>query len=120
MRFIPITIKGYVFDDLGQPFPNVNVYEADNSENGVSTDFEGYFELQVPNDAEFIVSSVGYVSHKLKPKTTEFKIFMSEDVNNLDAVNLGTIKTKKSINPFLFIALGVLIFINILISLFKK
>ena len=56
----PTTIvQGTVTDDSGMPIPGVNVIQKGTS-NGVVTDFDGNFTIEVPQDAVLVFSYLGY------------------------------------------------------------
>ena len=75
------TIRGTVVDgENGTPLPGVNVV-VEGTTNGVSTDFDGVFEIQVvDNTGSLRVSYVGF-----KPSTLAF------DLSGKKVVDLGTI-----------------------------
>ena len=80
------TVKGVVKDASGEPIIGASVLQKGTT-NGIITDLEGNFTLQVPNDAVLIVSYVGYVSQEIPTKgKTTFTIFMKEDSKALDEV----------------------------------
>ena len=70
-----VTIKGTVFDEYLEPFPNAVV----SSPSGKTTsDFEGYFTLQVDKlPVKIIISAIGYGSEA---------ITVSEDSNDLNVI----------------------------------
>ena len=75
------TIRGTVVDgENGTPLPGVNVV-VEGTTNGVSTDFDGVFEIQVVDNAGSLrVSYVGF-----KPSTLAF------DLSGKKVIDLGTI-----------------------------
>ena len=75
------TIRGTVVDgENGTPLPGVNVV-VEGTTNGVSTDFDGVFEIQVvDNTGSLRLSYVGF-----KPSTLAF------DLSGKKVVDLGTI-----------------------------
>ncbi|MDP5045109.1 MAG: carboxypeptidase-like regulatory domain-containing protein, partial [Leeuwenhoekiella sp.] len=76
------TLRGTVVDgENGTPLPGVNVV-VDGTTNGVSTDFDGLFEIQVAkNTGSLRVSYVGFA-----PLTLNF------DVTGKKVIDLGTVK----------------------------
>ena len=60
-----IEITGIVFDEAGEPVIGANIMEK-GTVNGVVTDREGKFAIQVPSGAELTVSYIGYVTVSLK------------------------------------------------------
>lgn len=80
------TVKGVVKDASGEPIIGASILQKGTT-NGIITDLEGNFTLQVPNDAVLIVSYVGYVPQEIPTKgKTTFKIFMKEDSKSLEEV----------------------------------
>ena len=55
------SISGTVLDEGGLPLPGATVIEKGTS-NGVSTDFDGNFTIEVAEDAVIEVSFIGYTS----------------------------------------------------------
>lgn len=59
-------IKGSVSDSDGDPLIGATIQVAGHSSVGTTTDFDGYFELRLPEDAnEIIVSYVGFESQNV-------------------------------------------------------
>ena len=90
-------IRGTVTDESGEPLPGANVMEKD-SKNGVATDFNGKFSIEVSNpEAVLIFSYVGYVTQEIKlTGKTEINIQLKLSPNELDEVVLtGYTITKK-------------------------
>ena len=58
------TVTGSVVDDSGVPLPGATVLEI-NTSNGVSTDFDGNFTINVVEGATLEISFVGYESQNL-------------------------------------------------------
>tara|TARA_R110002049_G_scaffold90686_1_gene227084 strand:+ start:2009 stop:5218 length:3210 start_codon:yes stop_codon:yes gene_type:complete len=90
-------ITGIVVDSEGLPLPGANVLEK-GTLNGVVTDFEGNFSIDIPNkDAILVISYVGYTTKEIPLRgKTEFKITLDEEANNLDEVVIvGFGKQKK-------------------------
>jgi TonB-dependent starch-binding outer membrane protein SusC len=94
------TLSGTVTDKAsGQPLPGVNVV-VEGSNNGVSTDFDGNYQLTNVKVGETVVFSyVGYQSTTVKftGQATE-NVSLSEDANQLQEVvvqvGYGTVKKK--------------------------
>ncbi len=94
------TLRGTVVDQAsGQPIPGVNVV-VEGSNNGVSTDFDGKFELNNVKVGETVVFSyIGYSSQTLKfDSQTDVTITLQEDANQLQEVvvqvGYGTVRRK--------------------------
>lgn len=91
-----IKVKGQVLDDSGEPIIGVNVV-VDETTNGVVTDIDGNFILDVPVGATLKISFIGYVTQivKITSETITVKIVLKEDVKTLDevvVVGYGTMK----------------------------
>ena len=62
-----ISVKGSVKDVNGEPLIGVNVLQAGTT-NGIITDFDGNFELNVPADASLTFSFIGYKTQTVAVK----------------------------------------------------
>ena len=80
-------ITGTVVDEDGLPIPGAGVILA-GTRVGVSTDFDGKFELSnVPADATLEISFIGYVTQLIPVSDrTHFDIVLVEDVAQLEGV----------------------------------
>ena len=67
-------------DDL--PVIGAIVYEEGNTSNGVTTDADGRFLIQVPDGANIVVSCMGYREMTL-PASADMTIVIDEDVQML-------------------------------------
>ena len=56
-------VTGVVKDVMGEPLIGANVVEKGRSTNGVITDFNGKFTLEVDESASLVVSYIGYLAH---------------------------------------------------------
>ncbi|MEG1378405.1 MAG: TonB-dependent receptor [Bacteroidales bacterium] len=91
-----ISVKGTVKDATGIPVIGANVIQKGTT-NGVISDFDGNFQLQLPDTATLVVSYIGYLSQELKPNTQNLQIVLKEDAISLDeAVVIGYGAVKKS------------------------
>jgi len=81
------TIKGIVKDEMGNPLPAVSVL-VKNTSTGVSTDQEGRYQINVPNDDAFLVFS--YVSYAIQEipirGRTTLDVTLLPEENALDEV----------------------------------
>lgn len=59
------TITGTVLDENNEPLPGASVV-IENTSQGVSTDFDGLFEISVPDGAVLVISYVGYETFNLR------------------------------------------------------
>ena len=81
------TIKGTVVDETGEPIIGANVVEKGTT-NGVITDFNGEFTLNVPLNSTVQISYIGYNTQEVKITSTTqtLNIKMVEDSETLDEV----------------------------------
>ena len=79
------TISGTIRDANG-PLPGANVIESGTS-NGVSTNFDGNFEISVAEGATLEISYTGYFTQTIEVGSqSNFDILMEEDTEQLDEV----------------------------------
>ncbi|MBD0833935.1 SusC/RagA family TonB-linked outer membrane protein [Aestuariibaculum suncheonense] len=92
-------IKGVVTDQNNQPLPGANVLEKGTS-NGVQTDFDGKFSLEVSNkNAVLVVSYIGFKTQEVVVKgQTKFSIALEEDAGKLEEVVVVGYGVQKKIN----------------------
>lgn len=89
------TVKGHVTDENGEPIIGAAVREK-GANNGVVTDLNGNFTIDVPDDASLIFSYVGTSDQELKA-SRNMEVTMRNNVENLNEVvviGYGTIKKK--------------------------
>lgn len=80
-------VTGVVKDVMGEPLIGANVVEKGRSTNGVITDFNGKFTLEVYESASLVVSYIGYLAQDIPTKGKgDFHIILKEDTNTLDEV----------------------------------
>lgn len=80
-------VTGVVKDVMGEPLIGANVVEKGRSTNGVITDFNGKFTLEVDESASLVVSYIGYLAQDILTKGKgDFHIILKEDTNTLDEV----------------------------------
>lgn len=80
-------VTGVVKDIMGEPLIGANVVEKGRSTNGVITDFNGKFTLEVDESASLVVSYIGYLAQDIPTKGKgNFHIILKEDTNTLDEV----------------------------------
>ncbi|SNR30847.1 SusC/RagA family TonB-linked outer membrane protein [Lutibacter flavus] len=92
------TVNGTVSDDTGQPLPGVNILEKGTS-NGVSTDFDGNFTINVSDDNSVLaISYIGYKKQEISVNGQRtLNIVLKPDLESLDevvVVGYGTVKKK--------------------------
>lgn len=80
-------VTGVVKDVMGEPLIGANVVEKGRSTNGVITDFNGKFTLEVDESASLVVSYIGYLAQDIPTKGKgDFHIILKEGTNTLDEV----------------------------------
>lgn len=89
-------IKGVVRDETGEPIIGANVIEKGTS-NGLITDLDGAFSLEVKPGSTLVISYIGYISQEIPitDNTTTLSIKLVEDSKTLDevvVVGYGTMK----------------------------
>ena len=91
------TISGTVKDDNGEPIIGASVVEKGQPQNGSITDFDGHFTIKVAEDADVVISYIGYVSQELRARDG-MTVVLKEDQKMLnDVVVIGYGVQKKSV-----------------------
>jgi TonB-dependent SusC/RagA subfamily outer membrane receptor len=93
------TITGNVTDDQGVPLPGATILEQGTA-NGVTTDFDGNFSLEVADGATLEVSFVGYESQTQSVGASSNYNFQMTGNNQLEEVvvtSLGIKREKKAL-----------------------
>jgi iron complex outermembrane receptor protein len=85
VAFAQAQVRGLVQDKAGEPLIGVNVLEKGTT-NGVITDFNGQFTLNVAQGKTLVVSYVGYHTQEVTVKGHDLKIVLTEDTKLLDEV----------------------------------
>lgn len=81
-----ITLKGNVKDATGEPIIGASILQVGTT-NGIITDMDGNFSLNVPKNASINVSYIGYVAQTIPVNGQTFiNIVLKEDVEALDEV----------------------------------
>ncbi|WP_279165868.1 SusC/RagA family TonB-linked outer membrane protein [Phocaeicola coprophilus] len=93
------TVKGTVVDSEGLPVIGANIL-VKGTTNGVITDFEGNFLLQVSGDCTLEISFVGYKTQEIKvtSSTRHLSVKLEEDTELLDEVVVVGYGTQKKVN----------------------
>lgn len=82
-----ITVTGTVIDNTGETIIGATILEKGNSGNGVATDIDGKFSLEVNKGAILQISFIGYVTQEVKVNgTSPLKIQLKEDAKQLEEV----------------------------------
>ncbi len=80
-----LRVTGTVYDEIGEPVIGANVL-AEGTSVGTVTDFDGYFELTVPNEVKnIVVSYLGYQTLTLTAKP-QMKINLKTDTQEIEEV----------------------------------
>jgi TonB-linked SusC/RagA family outer membrane protein len=91
-------VTGTVTDANSEPVIGANVVEKGTTTNGIITDSDGKFSLNVPENAVLRVSYIGYVAQEIAVgNQTSLNITLVEDAQNLDEVvviGYGTARKK--------------------------
>jgi TonB-linked SusC/RagA family outer membrane protein len=81
-----ILVTGTVIDTLGMPVPSANIIEKGTS-NGVLTNFDGEFEIEVPSNAILEISYLGYDTREIELNgKTELEVILQPATSGLEEV----------------------------------
>lgn len=81
-----ITVKGTVKDNTGEPVIGASVVQKGTS-NGIVTDIDGNFTLDVPSNSTIVVSFIGYKTQEIPVAGKKLiDVIMKEDTEMLDEV----------------------------------
>ncbi len=90
-------IKGHIVDKDGIPVIGANIIESGTT-NGTVTDIDGNFTLEVEDDAEILISYIGYLSQNITTSgKTNFVITLLEDnqaLEELVVIGYGSLRRK--------------------------
>src|SRR3712207_374849 len=90
-----VSVKGTVTDRQNEPIIGASILEQGTS-NGVATDLDGNFTIQVDKNATLRISYIGYKTRTLKASSA-MKIVLEEEANMLEEVvtiGYGAVKRK--------------------------
>ncbi len=88
-------ITGTITDERGEPIIGANVVEKGTT-NGIITDLDGNYTLNVTNDAILIISYIGYVSQEVRVGgQTVLNVTLREDTQALDEVVVTALGIKR-------------------------
>ncbi|HEY6914486.1 MAG TPA: SusC/RagA family TonB-linked outer membrane protein, partial [Paludibacter sp.] len=83
----PVTIKGTVVDESGEPLIGVSIFPKGSSTSARVTDMNGNFSMTIPAGSVLSISYIGYLSQEVVVKDDKaLKIQLSEDSKKLDEV----------------------------------
>ncbi|MDR1723459.1 MAG: TonB-dependent receptor [Tannerella sp.] len=93
-----VGIKGKVVDAIGEPVIGANVVEKGTS-NGVITDVDGYFSLNVSSGAKLLISYIGYATQEVAiGNRTDITVTLLEDTKALEEVVVVGYGIQKKVN----------------------
>ena len=95
----PIRVRGLVIDESGEPIVGTHVL-AEGTSQGVFTDADGVFTIEVPTGSSLHISSIGFVDQTVTVTGSSLTVTLVEDSKLLDAVvvtALGITKKEKSL-----------------------
>lgn len=82
-----ISVSGTVIGGSdGEPVIGASVVEKGNAANGVTTNIDGEFTINVPQNATLVVSCIGFKSIEIPASTQKLNIILEEDSQMLDDV----------------------------------
>lgn len=91
-------ITGTVVDETGLPVIGANVVQKGTT-NGIITDVDGHFSLEVPEGATLEISYIGYLAQSIPVgNKSSFQITLREDTQKLDEVVVVGFGTQKKVN----------------------
>jgi hypothetical protein len=94
----PVPVSGIVVDAANQPIVGAFVLQKGTS-NGTMTDVDGKFTIELPSDATFEVSSMGYVTQEIVVGgKSYFAVVLAEDTQLLEEVVVVGYGTTKKVN----------------------
>ena len=99
-----LTVKGSVISaEDGQPIPGVNI-RIDGTEMGSSTNFDGFYSIEVPENSNLIFSYIGMQETKITVTQSTHNVVMEVNTTGLDevvVVGYGTMKKESLLELFL-------------------
>ena len=91
-------VTGTIVDQKGVPIAGANIVEKGTT-NGVISDMDGKFSIEVENNAELQISYIGYIDHTISVAGKEIvDAVLREDMQSLDevvVVGYGTMKKRE-------------------------
>ena len=103
-----VLLSGLIVDETNQPFPNATISVIGNTVNGISTDFNGNYNLTVNKGDKVEVRFIGYKTLVFDWNKIPATIKMKEATNILDEVKLPDVKKKSNKLLYAGVGLGVL------------
>ena len=94
-----VEVKGVVYDATGMPVIGASVVEKGNPTNGVITDLDGNFTLNIPQNAVIEISYIGYATQEVQAVPGKIlNITLKEDNQLLEEVVVVGYGTQKKVN----------------------
>ncbi|UII76191.1 SusC/RagA family TonB-linked outer membrane protein [Flagellimonas sp. HMM57] len=93
-----LRVEGKILDNLGVPLPGVSIIEKGTT-NGVASDFDGNFQLNVEEGAILVFTSIGFLGKEL-PAQASMSVTLKESTSELDEVVVvaqGIAKSRKAL-----------------------
>ena len=91
-------VTGTIVDQSGLPIAGANIVEK-GTMNGVISDMDGNYSIEVGNNAELQVSYIGYIDHTISVAGKEtVNVVLREDMQSLDEVVVVGYGTQKKAN----------------------
>lgn len=92
-------VTGLVTDATGEPIIGANVIEKGVAANGVITDIDGRFSLEVADNASLAISYIGYFAQDVSTKgRNDLNVVLQEDTQTLDEVVVVGYGVQKKVN----------------------
>ncbi|WP_455593539.1 TonB-dependent receptor [Bacteroides sp.] len=92
-------VTGVVTDATGEPIIGANVIEKGGTTNGVITDIDGKFTLDVADNSSLLISYIGYLAQDVSTKgRNALNIVLKEDTQTLDEVVVVGYGVQKKVN----------------------
>lgn len=93
-----IRVTGIVIDSKGETVIGANIIEKGTT-NGVVTDIDGKFSMEVASNATIQITYIGYIPQEIRIKERrDLKIVLIEDAHNLDEVVVVGFGAQKKVN----------------------
>ena len=84
--FAQNTISGTITDEAGDPIPGVTILIVGTAQ-GTTSDFDGNFSLNVPDNAQLEVSSIGFATQTVTVgNQSTLSIVLTESFSELDEI----------------------------------
>ena len=92
------TVTGIIFDETGEPIIGASIVEKGTS-NGITTDIDGKFSINVPEDAVLRISYIGYIPQEVSVRNQSvINLTLKDDYQALEEVVVVGYGTQKKVN----------------------